>query len=43
MLTETPPLASAADLTIPRCVATGNDAIAILRGQHARWLAGQAR
>jgi uncharacterized protein (TIGR00730 family) len=43
MLTEVPPLASAADLTIPRCVSTGDDAIAILREQHARWIAGHPR
>jgi uncharacterized protein (TIGR00730 family) len=43
MLTENPPLASATDLTIPRCVSTGDDAIAILREQHARWIAGRPR
>jgi uncharacterized protein (TIGR00730 family) len=37
MLAEDPPLASAADLTIPVCVATGDEAITILRARQARW------
>ena len=40
MLSTTPPLASAEDMTIPRCVATGDEAIALIREHHARWLAG---
>jgi predicted Rossmann-fold nucleotide-binding protein len=30
-------LASPEDMTIPRCVKTADEAIAILEGQHARW------
>jgi len=40
MLSTTPPLASAEDMTIPRSVATGDEAIALIREHHARWLAG---
>ena len=40
MLSTTPPLASAEDRTIPRSVATGDEAIALIREHHARWLAG---
>jgi uncharacterized protein (TIGR00730 family) len=32
------PLASPQDFNIPRCVATGDDAIAIIRQEHARWV-----
>jgi uncharacterized protein (TIGR00730 family) len=39
MLTETPPLAAAADLMIPRCVASGDEAIGILREKQAAWRA----
>ena len=38
MLSTTPPLASPEDMTIPRCVPTGNDAIALIREHHGRWL-----
>jgi len=38
MLSTDPPLAGAADMAIPRCVATGNEAIALIREHHARWL-----
>jgi uncharacterized protein (TIGR00730 family) len=41
MLTGTQPLASAADLMIPRCVASGDEAIEILRERHAAWQARQ--
>jgi uncharacterized protein (TIGR00730 family) len=41
MLSEDPPLANAGDLTIPQCVATGDEAIAILRERHAAWLGRQ--
>jgi predicted Rossmann-fold nucleotide-binding protein len=36
-----PPLASVADIGIPRCVPTADDAIAIIREHHGRWLAAQ--
>jgi len=39
MLAENPPLASAADLAIPRCVANADEAIAVLREYHASWRA----
>jgi uncharacterized protein (TIGR00730 family) len=41
MLSTDPPLASPEDLDIPRCVATGDEAIAVLREHHARWLRAQ--
>jgi len=41
MLSADAPLASAQDMTIPQCVATGDDAIAILRTRHAAWLASR--
>jgi uncharacterized protein (TIGR00730 family) len=37
MLSTDPPLAGAADLAIPRCVASGDEAIALIREHHARW------
>jgi len=37
MLGERPPLASAADMTIPRCVANADEALAVLRDCHAAW------
>jgi uncharacterized protein (TIGR00730 family) len=42
MLAEKPPLASAADLAIPRCVANADAAIAVLRECHASWRASHA-
>jgi uncharacterized protein (TIGR00730 family) len=39
MLASDPPLASPSDLDIPRCVATGDEAIALVRRHHAAWLA----
>src|SRR6516164_7085168 len=33
-----PPLANAADMTIPRCVNTADEAVALLRDHHAKWL-----
>ena len=36
------PLASAEDFNIPQCVATGDDAIALIREHHSRW-AGKAQ
>jgi uncharacterized protein (TIGR00730 family) len=38
MLRADPPLANAGDLEIPRCVADGDEAIALLRTHHERWL-----
>ena len=43
MLEFETPLASAADFNIPQCVATGDDAIAIIREHHAKWLQEQQR
>jgi uncharacterized protein (TIGR00730 family) len=39
MLSDDPPLISPGDLTIPRCVATGSEAIDLLRTHHAAWRA----
>ena len=36
-------LASPEDMKIPRCVDTADEAIALIREHHARWLAGQTR
>lgn len=36
------PLASPADLRIPQCVDTADEAIAAIREHHARWLAASA-
>jgi hypothetical protein len=33
-----PPLANPEDMTIPRCVDTSDEAVALLREHHARWL-----
>lgn len=38
MLSTDPPLANAKDLAIPRCVRDGDEAIAVIRESHARWL-----
>jgi predicted Rossmann-fold nucleotide-binding protein len=37
------PLAGAADLDIPRCLATADEAVAVLREHHAQWLREQNR
>ena len=37
MLSADPPLANAADMTIPRCVATADEAIVLLRESQAAW------
>jgi hypothetical protein len=37
LLSTQPPLANAEDLEIPRCVNTVDEAIALVREQHARW------
>jgi hypothetical protein len=42
MLGANPPLANAEDISIPRCVATADQAIAILAEHHAAWKAGAA-
>jgi uncharacterized protein (TIGR00730 family) len=40
LLAPDPPLADPADLQIPRCVNTADEAIALLREDHARWQRG---
>ena len=42
MLSTDPPLASDADISIPRCVESGDEAIALLREHHERWLRARA-
>jgi len=41
MLSTNPPLASAVDMAIPRCVPTGDEAITLIREHHARWRAAK--
>jgi len=41
MLAFDPPLADAEDLAIPRCVASADEALAIIRTHHATWLRAQ--
>jgi uncharacterized protein (TIGR00730 family) len=43
MLSADPPLASADDMTIPRCVANADEAIALLRERQAAWLEKKGR
>jgi uncharacterized protein (TIGR00730 family) len=38
LLATQPPLANPEDMTIPRCVNTADEAIAIVREHHARWI-----
>jgi uncharacterized protein (TIGR00730 family) len=38
LLTSQPPLVNPEDLTIPSCVNTADEAIALIRSQHALWL-----
>jgi uncharacterized protein (TIGR00730 family) len=38
LLTTQPPLANPEDITIPRCVNSADDAIALIREHHAKWL-----
>jgi uncharacterized protein (TIGR00730 family) len=38
LLTTQPPLASPEDMTIPQCVNTAGEAIALMRQRHAKWL-----
>lgn len=42
MLSFEPPLASAEDLNVPRCVANGNEAIAVIRELHSQRLRKEA-
>ncbi len=42
MLSTDPPLASPNDMSIPRCVSSGDEAIAVLREHHDRWLRARA-
>jgi uncharacterized protein (TIGR00730 family) len=37
LLTSQPPLANPEDMTIPRCVGTADEAVAVIREHHARW------
>jgi predicted Rossmann-fold nucleotide-binding protein len=39
LLQTQPPLANPDDMNIPRCVNTADEAIALIREHHARWLA----
>jgi hypothetical protein len=41
MLAFDPPLADAEDLAIPRCVASADEALAIIQAHHAAWLRAQ--
>jgi hypothetical protein len=41
MLAFDPPLADAEDLTIPHCVASADEALAIIQAHHATWLQAQ--
>jgi predicted Rossmann-fold nucleotide-binding protein len=40
LLAPDPPLADPADLLIPRCVNTADEAIALLREHYAKWQGG---
>src|SRR5947209_16259522 len=42
LLTSKPPLANPEDMTIPRCVNTADEAVALIREHHGRWLRGQS-
>ncbi len=37
LLSSQPPLASPGDMAIPRCVASADEAIAVIREHHAGW------
>jgi predicted Rossmann-fold nucleotide-binding protein len=41
MLSLDPPLANPEDMTIPRCAANADEAIAIIREHHGKWLKAQ--
>src|SRR5262245_7149701 len=40
LLASNPPLANPDDLTIPRCVSSADDAIALIRNDYAKWRVG---
>ena len=42
MLSTDPPLANPEDMSIPRCVSSGDEAIALLREHHDRWRRARA-
>jgi uncharacterized protein (TIGR00730 family) len=39
LVTSSPPLANPEDMAIPRCVDSADEAIALIREHHSRWLA----
>ena len=41
MLAFDPPLADVKDLAIPRCVASADEALAIIQAHHGGWLRAQ--
>jgi hypothetical protein len=41
LLTTQPPLANPEDIAIPQCVNTADEAIALVRQRHAKWLQGK--
>ncbi len=41
LLTSQPPLANPQDMTIPKCVNTADEAVALIHAEHARWLREQ--
>ena len=43
MLSPETPLASAKDMDIPRCVENGDEAVAIIRERHSRWVEERAQ
>jgi len=43
MLAVDPPLANPEDMTIPRCAANADEAIALIREHHRIWLAAPER
>jgi uncharacterized protein (TIGR00730 family) len=43
MLRSDPPLANPVDMMIPRCLNTGEEAIAVIREHHAKWVQQQSR
>jgi uncharacterized protein (TIGR00730 family) len=43
LLSSKPPLANPEDMEIPRCVATADEAIALLREHHAKWQQQQGK
>jgi uncharacterized protein (TIGR00730 family) len=42
MLSVDPPLAAPQDMAIPQCVGTGDEAVALIREHHAKWLGAGA-